>query len=399
MVSFNLRKFSDPDRLRAIAPEQLRAFLAPWHGYLGQRGFEFPAQAEDEIDYDALAEIFLMPDRETPTEMVDALYYVHETAGADDMDELIVAVRAQGVAIPDDPAATPIDLAIDVWFAAPDVVRSRHAEAIALRQQNFEYFGPQRQLAAPFPAIDDGLRGAIDAHLDDWFETHRRGRGCRVFIFRHPPMTWVLIRHGETMRREASQREDGGAGTEFYRPLRHDVLLYDERSGDIGVHAKTKGERNLYLRTLGRFLFDDEEHFPPAGRFTLDPLVHHGSAALNVEDIDGITAVRLVEYRRYWGGTFRETETRKAEDVFGALAARAGGSLSGGRLVSATFKVAFDGAEKERSVTIRPPGIARFERNEDSEIIECWLRERGFILAGVDTDDDEAATAVLADAG
>ena len=55
MVSFNPRKFSDPDRLRAIAPERLRAFLAPWHGYLGQRGFEFPAQAEDEIDYDALA--------------------------------------------------------------------------------------------------------------------------------------------------------------------------------------------------------------------------------------------------------------------------------------------------------------------------------------------------------
>lgn len=398
MASFNPRKFSDPDRLKAIAPERLRAFLAPWHRYLGERGFEFPARAGDEIDYDALAQIVLTPDRETPTEMVDALYYVHETAGADDMDELIVAARAQGVVIPEDPHATPIDLAIDVWCAAPDLVRSRHAEAIALRQQNFEYFGPQRPLRAPFPAMDDALRVTIESALDDWFEAHRRGRGCRVFIFRHPPMTWVLVRHGETMRREASQQEDGGAGIEFYRPQRHDVLLYDERSGDIGVHAKTKGERNLYLRTLGRFLFDDEEHFPPVGRFTLDPLVAHGGESLNVGDIDGIAGVRLVEYRRYWGGAFRETETRKAENVFAALAQRDGATLAGARLVSATFKVAFEGAEKERSVTIRPPGIARFERNEDSELIERWLRARGFILTGVDTDDDEAATAVLADA-
>jgi hypothetical protein len=173
------------------------------------------------------------------------------------------------------------------------------------------------------------------------------------------------------------------------------VLIYDERSGEIGVHATTKGERNLYLRTLGKFLFSGEEHFPPAGKFTLDPLVAHGSAALNVKDIEGISRVRLIEYRRYWGGTFSETEIRKAEDVFAALAQRSSATLAGGRLVSATFKITFDGQEKDRSVTIRPPGIARFERNDDSELIERWLREREFILTGQDTDDEEAATAVL----
>jgi hypothetical protein len=64
-------------------------------------------------------------------------------------------------------------------------------------------------------------------------------------------------------------------------------------------------------------------------------------------------------------------------------------------LNSATFKVAFEDSEKERSVTIRPPGIARYERNDDSELIERWLRRRGFILSGQVIDDDEAASAVL----
>ena len=46
-------------------------------------------------------------------------------------------------------------------------------------------------------------------------------------------------------------------------------------------------------------------------------------------------------------------------------------------------------------MTIRPPGIARYERNEDSELVERWLRERGFIRTNQGADDDEAATAVL----
>ena len=369
--------------------------MAPWREYLRGRGFEFPASTPSEIDYALLADILMRPVAATPAEMVNALYYVHESATAEDMDELLAAVRARGLSVTDDPAATPIDLAIDVWMAAPDLVRNRHAEAIAMRQQNFEYFGPSHPVRGAFPAVDDELSQRLENEFDDWFESHRRGRGCRLFIIRHSPMTWILVRHGQPMRREASQKDDGGVGTEFYRPQRHDVLIYDERSGDVGVHASTKGERNLYLRTLGRHLFSGEDHFPPAGRFTLAPLIADGSEALNVEDVDGIKGVRLVEYKRYWGGVHRESETRKAEDIFAALADRNVQDLAGGRLNSATFKVAFDDSEKDRSVTIRPPGIARYERNDDSELIERWLRRRGFILSGQGVDDDEAATAVL----
>lgn len=395
MASFNPRKFSDPDRLRAISPDRLIAFLAPWRDFLEARGLRLPDPPAAGIDYAGLAQILMRPDAATPPDMIDALYYVHETATAEDMEQLLAAVRARGLSVTDDPAATPIDLAIDVWRVAPDVVRGHHAEAIAMRQQNFEYFGPSQPIRGAFPDINMELRQLLESEFDDWFETHRRGRGCRMFVIRHSPMTWILVRHGQPMRREASQKDDGGVGTEFYRPQRHDVLIYDERNGDVGVHASTKGERNLYLRTLGRHLFSGEEHFPPAGRFTLDPLIADGSQALNVEDIDGIKGVRFIECRRYFGGPQREMETRKAEDIFAALASRNIQSLAGPRLNSATFKVAFDDSEKERSVTIRPPGIARYERNDDSELVEQWLRRRGFILSGQGIDDDEAATAVL----
>lgn len=399
MASFNPRKFSDPGWLKAIAPDRLRAFLTPWSGYLAQRGFLFPESPTQPIDYDALARIMFTPTHETPIAMVDALHYVHEIARLQDMEELIAEAQAQGLAIDADPLATPADLAIDVWRVAPDLVRDRHAESVALRQQSFEYFGPAQPLPGPLPPLDDARCAQIEAYLDDWFETHRRGRGCRLYVFRHPGKAWILIRHGETMRREPSQRDDGGAGTEFYRPQRHDVLLYDESSGEIGVHAKTKGERKLYLRALGHYLFGSEGHFPATGRFSLDPLVVLGREALNVEDVDGVSAIRLVECQRYWGGAFREIQILKADDVFGALAARGGADLSGGRLIRATFKVTFDGAAKPRALTIWPPGVARLDRTEDSDLLEHWMRERGFIVTGQGVEDDDTATAVLESAG
>jgi hypothetical protein len=394
MGAFNPKKFTGPDRLRSLDPARLRAFLAPWRDYLAKRGFAFP-EAEAEVDYVALANVLLTPDHSTPRGMVDALYYVHETASAEDMDELIAAARRQGVPLKDDPAATPADLAIDVWLTAPDLLQVRHSEAVARRQQNFEYFAPNRGGKRLFPEIGDALRQQMETELDDWFENHRRGRGCRIFVFRHAPLVWILVRHGLPMRREAGHQDDGDATTQFYRPQQHDVLLYDERNGEIGVHANTKGERKLYLATFGKFVFGDEDHFPPFDKFTLEPLAEDAAAALEVGDIAGISAVRLVECRRYWGGPFKEVEIRRAENVLAALAARGGSGLVGGRLVAATFKVKFDGSDKERAVTIRPPGIARYERSEDSEVVDHWLRERGFILTNQGADDDETATAVL----
>jgi len=182
MASFNPRKFSDPDRLRAIAPARLAAFLSPWRSYLAERDFHLPEGDGDAFDYAKLAQILMTPDRATPNDMVDALYYVHETADAQDMDELIVAVRAQGIAVADDPKSTPIDLAIDVWRAAPEIVRSRHAQTIAMRQQNFEYFGPRDPTKGAFPEIEASQRQQIQTALDDWFEAHKRGRECRLFV-------------------------------------------------------------------------------------------------------------------------------------------------------------------------------------------------------------------------
>ena len=93
----------------------------------------------------------------------------------------------------------------------------------------------------------------------------------------------------------------------------------------------------------------------------------------------------------------------QSENLFKAYGEDWAKRLHGGFLTHATFKFAFDGTKRERAVTIRPANIARYEREEDEEVIEAWLKARGFwaITGGTDADADSKfwkALDALADA-
>lgn len=386
MASLNLRKFCDPDFLNSVEPAHLQSFLAPWTEYLEKRGLggALPGQIFNET----FASILLAPTSELPTDMIDALYYVHETASTEDMDAFLEKNASIGLGLDRNIFSTPADVAVQVWIKAPDVVRERHAENIAFRQKTFAYYGGLHDNDKPFPVVSEPLRIQIEAALDDWFEAHRRGRGSRIFFFPQGRKVWILVRHGLPVRREASHQEDGQSSIAVYRPQQHDVLVYDRKSDELAVHAGTQGEKNLYCTCIGKYLFGDEAYFPAADKFSLDPLRQQGGQSLLCEDVVGLESIRLTEYRRYWGGPCKEVEIRRASDIFAALTARAQDLARGGALTSGSFKIKFADSPKERSVTIRPPGFAKYERDADSGLIEQWLARRGFISEETDTDDE-----------
>ena len=376
MATFNLRKFSEPDRLKTIKPGRLIAFLSPYNDYLSRRGFRLPVRPDDEIDYESLANILIHPDDSVPRQMVDALYFVHEMADDEQMDELLSSARQQRLPLDADQESSPADVAIQIWLAAPDLLQEKHAEARAIRQKNYAYFAGRGGGPRSFPKANPNVLRSLERSLDDWFKEHRRGEGSRVFVFDHGRKVWILIRHGMPFKREGSVKE-GQSSVEYYRPEVHDVLIYDTEMDDIGVHAGTKGERDLYLRQIGEHLFGNPDYFPQADKFTLAPLIDHGRAALRCDDVPGLEGVLFIEFHRYWGGDFQSIEIRKATDIFGALDDRH--HLAGGRMSTAVFKIRFSGSKRLRSATIRPPNIAKYDRDSDSELIETWLQLRGFI--------------------
>ena len=86
MPSFSLRRFSEPDTLKAIDPSILIRFLRPFDEYLRRRDFSLPATPSSDIDYGRLCRILITSDDTVRPEMVDALYYVHELSDEEGME-------------------------------------------------------------------------------------------------------------------------------------------------------------------------------------------------------------------------------------------------------------------------------------------------------------------------
>ena len=369
------------------------AFLAPYETYLCRRGFTLPSDGV--IDYDALAQILMHPDDQVPNVMVDALYYVDELANDQGMDRLMEEASAAGIRLDLGAIPTSADVAIAVWLTTPELLRRVHAETYALRQKKFVLRQSRLANPRPFPAWDEPLLARLQDHLDDWFEAHKRGRNSRVMIFRRGDAVWIVVRHGQTFKREGSIRE-GKSSTEYYRPEKYDVLLYDPVHGTLGIHADGRRLVEFYLHSLGLFFFEDDQYFAFEHKVSLDPLKIHGRKSLNCDDILGIDEVRLIELARFRGGPWKRTIVDKATDVFAALEEDGYSLPPTARLVSAVLELMFTGAEKPRRLTLRPPNIIVYARNEDRDVVDPFLRARGFLPSNA--ADRPSGASVLAGA-
>jgi len=389
MATYRLRHFSSPQVLRAIAPDQLRAFLEPHRAFLASRGYELPT--DEEIDYQALIGVFMAPSESTPRELLDALFLVDEMSTHEGMDTLIEAANAEGLVLDEGEEHSPADIAIQVWLLNREILERKHAEQFAFRPKSFEYHRTDREAPPIFTSLPTAARQRLERDLDDWFAKKRRGQGARVFVFPSEREVRFLVRHGEPFKREESL-----AGTDVksvcYRPLKYDVVVYDRELGELRINAQLVGEKKVYRQLFGKHLFGDENCFPGTGKYTLEPLREYGADALACGDVDGIESIVLAEVGIYWGGEQGEMEIRKAADVFAALEARGRHLPEKARLVKAVFKVKFADSKTPRAVKIRPSNVAEYTRDHDAPLVEDWLRLRGFLV------NEEAPQHVAAEA-
>jgi hypothetical protein len=388
MATFKLRKFSQPDALKIIAPELLAAFLKPFENYLEKRGLVL--RRDGTLDYDRLVSILVNPDEDIPEIMVDALYFVHEMSDESVMDDLLALAKTRGVALSFNQEPTPADVAIALWQAAPRLLEEKHAEACVLRPRSFEYYAGSTGAAREFPQCDEDQLTAIERRLEEWFVSKMRGKGTKVFIFRQDDKALLLIRHGMTMRREGSLR-NGVRGLAYYRPEVHDVVVYDMTVDLLGIRAGTKGEHALYRSVLSEALFGSPSYFAERSDHSLVPLIRSGPEALACEDIPGMNMAKLVEVRRFIGGETKERVVHQSTDLFRTFGEDWHRRLSFGELTGATFEVSLGDATspRRRRVSLIFPNLAKYDRDDDdARTIELWLRRRGFMAAPKGKDDD-----------
>jgi len=380
MATYSLRRFSYVSGLKAIAPKNLRALLEPYSGFFAGRGVTLPPPtAMDGWDHEALVHVLMNPNGDTPDDLSEALYFIHEMATPEAMNDLLVEAEKHNVHLNGSPDPTPADIAVQMYLQRKDIVEKKHAEQYLVRPRSFEHFVTE---ISPIPIFTDPAPTTLqvlERDMDRWFEGKKRGGNCRVFSFPKGGEVWFLVRHGEPYKREGSI-ENGQSSSVFYRPEKHDVLVYVPATGEIRMNARSKGEKDLYRRMFGFHLFGDEKFFPGNSKYSLEPLRRDGAESLVCTDVEGIDWIRLKQIEYFWGGPEREKEIRKAEDVFAALSRRDGAIPRKAALLRASFLVKFSNSKTPRTINVKPPNVAQYMRDSDSIIAEDWLVKRGFVV-------------------
>ena len=377
MSSYSLRRFTNPRVLQSVSPQVLLEFLKPHAHYIASKGFDLPEPdgTISDFDYLMLTSILMKPDERMPETLIDALFFVHEMGTDRTMNKLLDLARQIGLDIPAE--STPMDVAMRIWVRDSLALEKAHSEQHIYRSRTFEHY----QAEAPAPFIepgDDGL-AVMEAALDVWFESHKRGANTRVFVYPGEDEVWFLIRHGDAYKRESAVDGYKSKGV-FYRPESFDVACYVPALGELRIHTKNKGEQDLYRRELGKLITGDSSFFPGLDKYDLGPIVYDGEKCLVVRDVDGIdwimlTEVRIEKHRAH----YKMLTTYTAPNVF--LALRDGNIrlLPNETITRAKFKVKFTCEDKPRTVTITPPNKLQLCRDTDAAIVESWLRKRGFV--------------------
>ena len=383
MATYRLRHFSRPETLRAISQSKLREFLTPHHEFLAQHGLDV-SPADTDLDLEVLSGLFMDPVPDTPGDLINALVYVDEMATPEAMDSLLAEIVGVDLGIIDRDEMTPADLAIHVWIADRNIIERKHAEFGLIRPRSYDHF----QSGKPKPMKSPGSKSliAMEEDLDRWFEKHNRGNGAKVFVFPKVDGVWLLIRHGDTYKREGSL--EGSESTSIhYRPEKYDIAVYQPETGELRINAKSDGEKQLYRLLIGRHFFKSDDHFPGEEKYTLEPLRTYGSASLNCVDIDGLDWIKLKEYQILYPGSPWQVISRKSDDMFALLDQQKRTIHESGQLLRATFQVKFKDCKRPRSVVIRSGNKTSLTRDDDSALVEKWLSARGFIIHAAESTD------------
>jgi hypothetical protein len=184
MASFNPRSFTSPDRLKSVSAQHLLTFFAKWQDYFANRGLTLPPQVDDEFPYDELASILMKPDDKVPQDMVDALYYVHETASKEKAEELIDAAERAGLSLEIGEEPSDADIALQIWLHKPDLLRRMHAETVAFTRSRFIYFAGRDGRSRPAPDPTGAQTAEMQEIMDLWFDRKRREKGAGFSLFR-----------------------------------------------------------------------------------------------------------------------------------------------------------------------------------------------------------------------
>ncbi|MCA9193990.1 MAG: hypothetical protein KDB03_19600 [Planctomycetales bacterium] len=379
MTAVRLPRLSRPGVLESIANERLFALLRPYADFFASRAV--PIETPDSIDCQAVIREITKADRDTPSDLLDAISLIDELANAVAVELLLDRIPAHSLGIERSGKHSAADIITAAWLSNPDKLVQTHALSRIKRVRSYDYFQASQTTAPKFVTPAEETIQQLERDIDSWHVERFRARGTRVEIFENDEEVEFSIMHGSLYRRQQVV-ENGRFGFQSFWPVQSASAIYNREFGELRINAKTGKEKALYCRLLGKHMFGNENLFPTGIKYTLDPLREFEFDALAPGSIEGISDVRMIEL---WLGDpddrYGVITIRKGDDLLNWAQAKKKNIWLERRLISATFKMELLRPKRELAITVRPPNVAIYSRGPVAAIIEAWLTERGFIIS------------------
>lgn len=158
-------------------------------------------------------------------------------------------------------------------------------------------------------------------------------------------------------------------------------MHFNRLTGELKINAATPIQKEMYRCAFGQAFFSNENMFPPGDIWTAEPLRIDGQQALSVVGIPNLLSATLTGVTLFIPGTRPELVTTKRADLIDVLEERIAYFQDLDievRIAEARIELRFEDGRRTRAVAIKPPNIAVYTRDGDADVIELFLRERGF---------------------
>lgn len=374
------RNFSNLKRIQTVDKKYFRDLLRPFADDCKRFGLDL-----DHLTDDALFKFFTAFDTKTSGELLEVMHLLDDVAYEDGADRLRELARARGHDLTGGrPDVDPREMAIRAYLFDRNLVLRVHDRLGYRKVTSFREFIGATAAAIKVPA--DATLRRIEARFAAYFGQQDRGEFCEIRSYPEGTDVNFVIIHGKRYARERVRDERYRPKTLPFRPEKHDLVIYDNRTGRLKINAQYPAENDEYRRVFGELLFSGPKHFERTDVYDLSPLQRRGADALDCTGIPGIQWVHLAEVKVVVGadgqGSF-EHHLRAREsggDIFKILAVHPVADLRHGKMTYAKLHVKLDGVRGgPRALEIFPDNRARYNRWTHSAAVAELIERNGLV--------------------
>lgn len=384
MATDNRKRFSSVEALKKFTPECLTTFLKEFPAYLQKEGVKLPTASDDDMPYPKLVDLFMNKNGHAPAAFLNAIFYINALATEAGMAQIKAQAKRDSTTINAPNACTCHDFAFYAWLADKNELLPRSlARSSGRRKRSAVTFQTEVFPVPDWTKTLSKRKPAFQSEMDQHFDENHQGVGTVLNPYPEGDEDWFLVRRGGGHVRFGVIKPDRKSESDMVActPELYDAAVYNRELGEIRIYAPTR-DREAYRQAFGRLLGGSPDLFVHSGLFTLDPLNTGMPNAIEIDKFaDRIRWLNLVELEYEMPGNGREYIIHRAPNLYSTVRADHPLIPAGAKPLCATFSVMFNDSRTPRTLTIIPPNIARYTRDDDAPVVEAWMREQKFKLS------------------